>query len=176
MPNRINLLLVKEYKERFSNGANIVSIGYEGLNVENTNLLRAQLEEREVGLLFVKNRIVNIAFKEMDRPNISPICNGQTAFAFGEDPVAIARFLVDFRKEHNELKLHGAYVEGTVIDEAGVVDLSKSPTKEELKGQISGLALSPGARIGGALKGPAGIIAGQVKGLIEKLEDGGEAA
>lgn len=176
MPNRINLLLMKEYKERFGNGSAIVSIGYEGLDVENTNLLRGQLEEREVGLLFVKNRIVNLAFKEMDRPEVAPICKGQTAFAFGEDPVAIARFLVDFSKEHNELKLHGAYVEGTIIDDKGVIELSKSPTKEELKGQISGLALSPGARVSGALLGTARTIAGQVKGLIEKLEEGGEAA
>jgi large subunit ribosomal protein L10 len=174
MPNRVNQLLVKQYMKAFEDKSSLISIGYEGLSVESTNAMRNTMVERGYGLLFVKNRIANIAFKEMGRPDISAMCEGQTAFADSEDPVSLARFLVDFRKEHKEIKIHGALVENTVVNEAGVIDLSKSPTKAELKGMISGQALSPGAKVSGALLGAGAMLASQIK----KLADGesGETA
>lgn len=175
MPNRINTLLMKEYTSRFGNGHDIVSIGYEGLNIKNTDKLRNELAAKDISLLFVKNRIAQKAFEEMGRGDISPILEKQSAFAFGEDPVAIARFLVDFQKEHKEVKIHGALVENTVLNESGVVDLSKSPTKEELKAKIVGQALGPGSSVSGAMVGTGRTIAGQVKSLIEKLEKGDAA-
>jgi large subunit ribosomal protein L10 len=118
----------------------------------------------------VKNRIVNIAFKEIGLPEVKDICCNQTAFAYGEDPVAIARFMVDFAKANQSMKVHGAMVEGVILDEAGAKDLAKSPTKEELKSQIVGQALGPGAQLAGALMGPASTIAGQIKSRVEELE------
>lgn len=175
MPNRINQLLLKEYTKTFENGNDVVSFGYEGLNIEGTDALRTQLEERGYEMLFVKNRIAKIAFAEMGRGDVTSILSGQTAFATGEDPVALARFLVDFQKQHSELKIHGALVENTILNDDGVKDLSKSPTKDELKAKIVGQALGPGASVAGALVGPGSTIAGQIKSLIEKLEEGDAA-
>jgi len=59
-------------------------------------------------------------------------------------------------------------VEGQVVDAKGVVDLSKSPGRLELISQIAGLALSPGARLCGALLGPGGKVSGQLKALADK--------
>lgn len=170
MPNRINQLLLEEYKTRFAGVANVVSVGYEGLPVSKQAALRNDLAQKNIRFCFVKNRLVNIAFKEMGLVDVSGICSGQTAFAFGEDPVAIARYMTDFAKTNPEFKIHGAMVESTIINAAGVDGLSKSPTKEELKAQIAGQVLSPGANLAGALKGPAGVIAGQIKARIEELE------
>lgn len=176
MPSLLNELLVKEYKDRFADSSNLISVGYERMNIKSTNALRAQLEERKTALRFVKNRLICIAFKELEKPDIKPLCIGQTALIeTGEDPVSMARFLVDFAKEHPELTFHGAIVENTVIDSKGVITLSKSPTKEELKGQISGQVLNPGATLSGALIGTGSLIASQIKSMIDKEEEG-EAA
>jgi hypothetical protein len=48
--------------------------------------------------------------------------------------------------------------------------LSKLASRPELQGQIVMLAQSPGACVAGAIIGPGGIVAGCIKGLIEKLE------
>ena len=176
MPNRVNQLLLKQYTDAYQSVGSFISVGYEGMNVKATNLLRTRLAERNVRLLFVKNRIVQRAFREMSRPDVAPICIGQSAFVDSEDPVGLARLLVDFQREHKELKIHGAVVEEQVLDEKGVLDLSRSPTKEELKGMIVSQALGPGGRVAGALLGPARTIAGQIKKLVEKLEGKGEAA
>ncbi len=170
MPNLVNQLLLKEYKTRFDGVENVVSVGYEGVNLTDQGKMRDDLAEAGIEFLFVKNRVVNIAFKELGLPEVSDICSGQTAFAFGEDPVAIARLLCDKAKANKNLKIHGALVEATILDGEGVKTLSKSPTKEELKAQIVGQALSPASNLAGAIKGPAGTIAGQIKARIEELE------
>jgi len=175
MPNRINTLLVQEYTETYRDVSTLIAVGYEGMNVQTTNVLRSQLAENRIRLCFVKNRIVNQAFQALGRNSIAPICIGQTAFADGEDPVSIARFLVGFQKEHKELKIHGALVEDRILNGDAVLDLSKSPTKEELKGIISGQALSPGASVSGALLGPGALLASQIKKHMEALEGGAAA-
>lgn len=176
MPNLVNELLLKTYMERFADVAGVVAVGYPGMKANDIHAFRDKLAAAGIALTVVKNRIVNLAFKELGLPEVAPICQGQTAFATGEDVVALARFMVDFRKEQPLLQIHGAMVEGTILDEPATVALSKSPTKEELKGQIAGQALAPGSNLSGALVGPARLIAGQIKAHIEKLEDGGEAA
>ncbi|GHT02677.1 50S ribosomal protein L10 [Planctomycetales bacterium] len=170
MPNRVNKLLVKEYRARFAGVQNLVSIGYEGLEVNAQRKMRNAIADSGVNFCFVKNKLANIAFKEMGLPEIKSICAGQTALVFGEDPVAIARLLTGFAQENDKLKIHGGLVEGTVIDANGVAALAKSPTKDELKAQIVGQALSPARNVAGALVSPASNIAGCVKALVEKLE------
>ncbi len=171
MPNLVNQLLLEEYKTRFDGVQNIVSIGYEGVNMLDQCKMRDELAEAGIQFLFVKNRVVNIALKELGLPEISSICAGQTAFAFGEDPVAIARMLCDKAKADKNIKIHGAMVEATILDEEDVKALSKSPTKEELKAQIVGQILSPASNLAGACIGPASTIAGQIKARIEELEE-----
>ncbi len=172
MPNRVNTLLAKEYARQYRDVDTFFSIGYEGLDVEATNQLRARLADRSIRLFFVKNRMIRRAMSDLERVDITPICQGQTALADGaEDPVGLARLLVDFQKDHKELRIHGAVVEDTLLDEGSVKDLSKAPSREELKGMIAGQALAPGAAIGGALLGPAGRLASQIEKIAEAAEE-----
>jgi large subunit ribosomal protein L10 len=176
MPNRINQLLHKEYTSAFQAKPDVISVGYEGLSVKGIDTLRNRLVELGYDMLFVKNNVLRIAFTDLGCKDLTPILTGQSALAFGgEDPVALARFLVGFQKEFKELKIHGALVEDTILDENGVKSLSKSPTKTELKSQIVGQILGPGGKVVAAALGPGSTIAGQLKSLIEKLE-GGDAA
>lgn len=170
MPNRINQLLLEEYKSRFEGLQNAISIGYEKLPMKKQGQMRDEMSAKGIKFCFVKNRLANIAFKELGLPEISGICSGQTGLAYGEDPVAIARYVMDFAKANPEVKVHGAMVESTVLDAAGVKALSTSPTKEELKSRLVGQFLSAGGNVAGALMGPASTIAGQIKARIEELE------
>lgn len=170
MPNRINQLLLAEYKSRFEGLQNVITIGYEKLPMKKQGQMRNEMAEKGIKFCFVKNRLANIAFKELGLPEVLSICSGQTGFAYGEDPVAIARYVVEFAKQNPEVKIHGGMVEATVFDEAGVKSLSTSPTKEELKSRLVGQILSAGGNVAGALMGPASTIAGQIKARIETLE------
>jgi large subunit ribosomal protein L10 len=171
MPNRVNQLLVKQYKEAFKGAKAVVSIGYPGMGVNDVHAMRGKLGAAGCAMHFVRNRIVCKAFEEMGLPDVKGLCAEQTAFVLGEDVVSLARLLVDMQKEYKALKLHGALVDGSVVKgAAGVVDVSKSPTKEELKSIISGQMLQPARNVSGAALSVGAKLASQIKRIAEKDE------
>ena len=171
MPNKVNVLQVEQYKKALKDAGFVIAIGYPKLTVAGIDEMRGKLEAMGCKMLFVRNRLVNIAMKELGHGEVIGICKEQTAFVWGEDPVSTARFLVDFRKEHAELKLHGALLEKSLLDDKQVIELSKSPTKEELKSIISGQALAMGGKLSAQLLSGGGMVASQVKKIAEKEED-----
>lgn len=172
MPNRINVLQVEQYKKLLKDVSFVIAIGYPKLNVVGVDELRGKLEGMGGKMLFVRNRLVNIAMKELGHGEVKGICKEQTAFVWAEDPVSTARFLVDFRKEHAELQIHGALLEQAILDSKQVIELSKSPTKEELKSIISGQILAMGGKLSAQLLSGGGLVASQ----IEKIAKGDEEA
>ncbi len=174
MPNRVNELQVAAYKKAFKDASFVIAVGYPKLNVAGIDELRTKLQAAGGNMLFVRNRLANIAMKELGHGEVKGICKEQTAFVWGQDPVSTARFLVDFKKEHAELLIHGALLEKALLDTAQVLDLSKSPTKEELKSIISGQILSMGGRLSAQLLSGGGLVASQIEKIAKK--DEGEAA
>ncbi len=171
MPNKVNVLQVEQYKRAFKDAGFVIAIGYPKLNVAGIDELRGKLEAAGGNMLFVRNRLVNIAMQELGHGEVKAICKEQTAFVWGEDPVSVARFLVDFQKEHREVLIHGALLEKQTLDSAQVLDLSKSPTKEELKSIISGQILAMGGKLSAQLLASGGMVASQVKQIAEKEEE-----
>ncbi len=174
MPNKINVLQVEQYKRLLKDAGFVIAVGYPKLNVAGIDELRGKLEEKGCKMLFVRNRLVNIAMKELGHGEVKGICKEQTAFVWGEDPVSVARFLVDFKKEHAELLIHGALLEKSLLGDKQVIDLSKSPTKEELKSIISGQILAMGGKLSAQLLAGGGAIVSQIDKIAEPKE--GEAA
>ncbi len=179
MPSRINQLLIEQYKKTFRGVDAIVSVGYPKMDVVNTHALRNKLAAGGAKLMFMKNRLADLALKELGvAAGAKAMTSGQSAFAFGgEDPVALARVLVDFQKEHPELQLHGAMIDGAVVGPEGAKELAKSPTKPELQARISGQLTAPARALASAVLAPANQIAAQIKTLVENKEkEGGDAA
>ncbi len=171
MPNRINVLQVEEYKKAFKDVDFIITVGFPKMNVQGIDELRTKLEAAGSKMLFVRNRLANIAMKELGHGEVKGICKEQTAFVWGEDPVSVARFLVDFKKEHAELVLHGALVEKSLLDSKQVIELSKSPTKDELKSIISGQIISMGGKLSAQLLAGGGMVASQIEKIAKKDEE-----
>lgn len=170
MPNRVNNLLLAEMKERYEGKEYLIAVGYEGLDITGTNAFRTELANKNMTMKMVKNRIAKLAFDQIGVAGVDTILKGQTAFVVGEDPVAMARTIKDFAKEHKEVVFRGAVVESTVLDEAGAKALADAASKEELQARIVGAALSGGANLSAAMLAPAKNVAGCIKSLIEKLE------
>ncbi len=175
MPNKVNQLQVAQYKKAFKSAGFVIAIGYPKLTVQAMDELRGKLAGLGGTMLFVRNRLAVIAMKELGHGDVKPICQEQTAFVWGEDPVSTARFLVDFKKEHAELNIHGALLEQEILDSQQVVDLSKSPTKEELKSIISGQIIAMGGKLSAQMLAAGGLVASQIKKIGEEKGDG-EAA
>jgi len=79
--------------------------------------------------------------------------------------------LAEWAKKLPVLQFKGAFVDGQVMMGAeAVAELAKMPTRRELQGQVVRAALGPGERTVGAMLGPARVLAGCIKRLIENME------
>jgi large subunit ribosomal protein L10 len=96
---------------------------------------------------------------------------GPCVVAYGGDSIVdCAKELSVWTGKVKAIHIKGAYLEGASLDDKGAQGLSKMPSRVELQGRIIMLAKSPGAKLAGAIRGPAGKIAGCIKTIIEKSE------
>lgn len=152
-----------------------ITIGtdYRGLSVKQLTEMRRALRGAEVELRIIKNNLVKIASENAGRPELVGILEGPTALAFGysDDVVAPAKAITEFiRSARLEVKLHGAFVEGQMVDASGVESLASVPSKEVLLGKIAGALISPAAQLAGLLSGTLREFAGLIEARANQVE------
>ena len=119
-------------------------VDYRGLTVEQDTQLRKQLREAGITYKVYKNTMMNFAFKGTDLESLAPLLEGPSAIAVSkEDATAPARVLAKFAKTAPALELKGGIVEGVFYDAAGMADIAKIPSREELLSKLLGSIQSP---------------------------------
>ncbi len=171
MSKRIKEMLVAELQQRLGETDEMLVVDSSRLDAINDNRFRLALREKGICILTVKNSMAMRALHSCDVTALDPILEGPSSLVFGgEDIVALSKEVASWVKDFGGelLEVKGGVLEGTTLTAGDVVELSKSPSREELIGQIVGLLLSPGASIAGSLLGPGGLVAG----AIEAMGDG----
>ena len=88
--------------------------------------------------------MMNFAFKGTDCESLAPQLEGPNAIAISKtDATAPARILAKFGKEAPALEIKGGIVEGAYYDAAGMAEIAKVPSREELLGKLLGSIQSP---------------------------------
>jgi large subunit ribosomal protein L10 len=158
--------IVNEIAERIKTAHAAVLVDHRGLTVEQDTQLRRQLREAGVSYKVYKNTMMKRAFEGTDFAELDKLLDGPSALALAEEDVtAPARVLVKFAKTADKLEIKGAVIEGTYYDVAGVEELAKVPSREELLG-----------RLFGSWKSPISNIARVLNQIAEKTPEGGTAA
>ena len=92
-----------------------------GLNVNDVNVLRAEVRKTDATYKVVKNTVVRLAVEGTEMEVITPFLTGPKVLAFtGGDGVALAKVLKDFIKKHPELRFEHAYLDGQILEATGV--------------------------------------------------------
>lgn len=156
-------------KDNFKGARDFVVMSVSGLNAIDDNKNRLSLRKKGIRLLMVKNSLARRVFSEMGI-EVEGIWQQGTTLAWGGTSVAgLSKDLqAAFKTAGDKVKFKGAIADGQLVTFANALKL---PTREEAIGRVIMLALSPASRICGALRGPAGRVAGQVKSVSEKKEE-----
>ena len=144
-------------------GGSAVLVDYQGINVAQSTRLRARSRELGVEFVVTKNTLAKRAADEAGVEGLSEFFVGPTALAFSEDPVASAKLMAEFADQVESFALKGGLLEGgRVLDEAGVVTLSRLPGREQLLAQVVGGISSP-------LTGLVTVLNNTIQGLVVAL-------
>ena len=144
-------------------GSAVVLVDYKGINVAQSTKLRARSRESGVDFVVAKNTLAKRAADKAGVEGLDEFLVGPTAIAFSEDPVVGAKLMAEFAGQVESFVLKGGLLEGgRVLDEAGVVALSRLPGREQLIAQVVG-------GIGSPLTSFVTVLNNTVQGLVVAL-------
>ena len=143
-----------------------VLVNYQGIKVEDDTKMRKALREAGVKYMVVKNSLTGRACENAGYGALKENLNGMTAIAISEnDPVIAAKVLKEYAEKVESFQILSGYVDGELLDAAGVNALAEVPSKEVLI-----------AKFLGSIRSPLYGFAYAIQAVIDKDSEGGEAA
>ena len=155
--------MIEALAEKLRGSFSAVLVDYQGMDVARGTDLRRRSREAGVEFIVAKNTLMKRAADEAGVGGLSEYLVGPTALAFSEDPVVSAKLMAEFADRVESFALKAGLLEGgTVLDEAGVVALSRLPSREQLLAQVVGGISSP-------LTGLVTVLNNTIQGLVVAL-------
>jgi large subunit ribosomal protein L10 len=169
MPTPKKVALVEEIRARFADANAVILVDYRGLTVKEMQTLRGSLRQTGSELKIYKNSLTEIAVSELEVGGLIDLLAGPTAFMFASaDPVAPAKAIMDFAKEHQALEVKGGLIEGNLVDAASIKAVAALPSRDELIAKLLGTMLNPMSGFVRVLNGPAAAFARVLKAVADQ--------
>lgn len=169
MPTNEKQALVAEIKDRLSASGGVILADYRGLTVKDMRALRTSLRDSGSEITVYKNSLAQIAIRELDLPNMDEYLAGPTVFVFTpEDPVATAKGLLAFAKDHKVFAFKGGLIDGQVVTGEAVKAIATLPSREELIAKLMGSMLNPIQGFMAMCNAPAGAFARAVQAVADQ--------
>lgn len=159
--------IVAEMVERIRESKSGVFIDYKGITVAQDNELRGQLRNNEVNYSVIKNTLCKRAIDELGLNELDPILNGTTSLATTKgDPIAPLSVISDYSKKMGDkFNIKAAYLEGKVLSEEEIKQISALKTMDTLYAKVLGTMIAPITSLA--------VVIGQI---LEKAGGSAEAA
>ena len=158
---------------RLARSSTVYVTDFTGLNVARITDLRRRLRKAGVDYVVVKNTLARRALKEVAVPGLESHLEGPTALVLaGADPVAAAKVLADFVREHEKPTIKVGVVAGKAVTPEQVKRLATLPTRLELLAQVAGALQAPLAGVVGAWNGLLMNMVGAFEALRNQRSSG----
>jgi large subunit ribosomal protein L10 len=166
--------VVADLTEKLRSAETLIVADYRGLTMPQIDALRGKLIENGARLSVVKNTLTRRAAQAAGADALLALLEGPSAIAFIEadgDMVAVAKALADSARETKVLEIRGGVMQGRAISGPDVVELSKLPPLEILRGQVLGAIIAPLSAIAGLVNAPLQNLYGLLEARIEQLSN-----
>ena len=156
--------VVEELAGKLKTAMSGVLVKYEGITVAEDTELRNALRKAGIEYSVMKNTLTGRACEMVGYGDIKQHLNGMTAIAISQDDaIAPAKIMKEYADKIPTFEIKAGFVDGGLLDKAGVEALAATPSKEVLIAKMMGSLMS-------SLYGLAYVL----QGKIDK-ENGGEA-
>jgi large subunit ribosomal protein L10 len=170
--------VVAELTEKLRTADTLIVADYRGLTMPQIDALRGKLIENGAKLSVVKNTLTRRAAEAAGADALLALLEGPSAIAFIEadgDAVAVAKALADSARETKVLEIRGGIMQGRSISGSEVVEFSKLPPLDILRGQVLGAIIAPLTAIAALVNAPLQSLYGLIDARIEQLGERPEA-
>lgn len=155
--------LVKLLKEKLEKAKALIFADYKGLTMSQLSALRRQLKEQNAEFAITKNSLLDLALKTSHFPPPTSHFQNPTATLFAyDDQISPIKILVKAFKDFTIGKVKSGFLDGEVLDEAKIIQLSTLPTKDGLRGKVVGVLIAP-------LQGVVSVLNGNLRNLVYAL-------
>ena len=134
---------VAELAELIKASAGGVIVNYQGITVDKDTAMRKALREAGVKYMVVKNTMTGRACDMCGYGDLKENLTGMTAIATSQtDPLAPAKIMKEYADKIECFEIKAGFVDGGVLDVAGVEALAATPSKEVLVAKMMGSRMS----------------------------------
>ncbi len=156
--------LTEDLKKELSDVRNIFLIDYRGLRTNQLTELRKKIREASSQYKVIKNRLIRKALSEYENQELLKHIDGPMSFAYThEDPIPLAKVLVEFAKGSPELKLKAGFVNNAPLSIEEIKELAKITGRNDLLAKMCFILSSP-------LIGLIRILKGNQQNLVMMLK------
>ena len=140
--------MIEHYEGALAQTPHAFLMSFDGLTVAQATDLRARIRQEGGSYEVVKNRLALRAFEGRQIGELKEHFRGPTAVAYiGDDPVALAKALTEFRKDVPAIQFKGALLDGQAVRAEEVEAIASLPSREELIAKLLFLLQSPITRL-----------------------------
>ncbi len=140
--------IVSSFADILKTAQSVVFVQFDKLTVKDAQALRRSLRAQDVGYKVGKKSLLKRALDSHGYEGELPNLPGEIAVAYGTDPIAPAREVFSFQKDHKGLvTIVGGIYEGAYKDQVNMTALATIPSREVLLSQIAWLLKSPMQRL-----------------------------
>lgn len=172
MSKYVKEMLINELSSRIGERTDILVVDSSKLDAISDNKLRAELRAKDITVLTVRNSLARKALNANGVTALDDLLTGPSTLVWGdEDIVSLSKEITKWAKDLDDFEVKGGSLEGSSLSSDDVEALSKSPSREELIGQVVGLILSPIRQLVSAVQGPGAYLAGQIEKIAEEKDE-----
>lgn len=161
--------VVDSLNQAFST-ASIVIVGQNtGVTAEQASNLRSNVRNASGKTVVSKNTLAKLGAKGTDYEHIESLLKGPTMLVYSEnDPVAIAKTVVNFAKSNPTLALKGAAMGAKALNVNMLKELAELPSLDQLRSKMIGLIQAPSTKVARIAQTPAQMLVTVLKAFSEK--------
>jgi ribosomal protein L10 len=174
MSKYVKNLITEHLRGQLDGVGDALLVNMIGLDANANNVLRAELAEKGIEVLVVKNSLAARATAGTSLDGLFEDVTGANAVCWGaEDVVSLAKEVVRLAKDSRfeAFEPRGGIMEGERLTAEEVEQVSKWPSREEQLSLLVGQILGPGSQLAAQLIGPGGAVASQIKQKAEEEDD-----
>ena len=162
---------VETLRGDFATSQHAILVDFRGITVPAVTEFRRKIRQSGGHYKVIKNTLAVRALEGTPLASLKDKFVETTAIAYCDtDPVALAKVVVEFSKDHPQIVVKSGVVSGgQMLDANGVKALSTMPGLPELRSKLLGVLQAPAAKLVRLLNTPAQQMVRVLKAHEEKL-------